>query len=240
MTEVLISGPEGRIEARYRHGKKFDSGVALILHPDPTRGGSINTKVVYQLYNCFVKNGFSTLRFNFRGVGKSDGKFDGGEGELSDAAAILDWLQNNNPNAKECWVAGFSFGAWIAMQLLMRRPEINYFISISPPADSKDFGFLAPCPSSGILIHGDKDEIASHDTTKLLSEKLQKHKYFNSVYNETTGNFKYIDYHDGWRLRWYENHKGKSTRRSKNFPTLEEAVENLYKFIDNGIIKIKK
>ena len=176
MTEVLISGPEGRIEARYRHGEKFDSGVALILHPDPTRGGSINTKVVYQLYNCFVKNGFSTLRFNFRGVGKSDGKFDGGEGELSDAAVILDWLQNNNPNAKECWVAGFSFGAWIAMQLLMRRPEINYFITISPPADSKDFGFLAPCPSSGILIHGDKDEIASHDTTKLLSEKLQKQK----------------------------------------------------------------
>ena len=119
MTEVLISGPEGRIEARYRQGEKFDSGVALILHPDPTRGGSINTKVVYQLYNCFVKNGFSTLRFNFRGVGKSDGKFDGGEGELSDAAAILDWLQNNNPNAKQCWVAGFSFGAWIAMQLLM-------------------------------------------------------------------------------------------------------------------------
>jgi len=176
MAEVLISGPEGRIEAKYRHSNEEISRIALILHPDPTRGGTMNTKVVYNLYNCFVNNGFSTLRFNFRGVGKSDGKFDGGEGELSDAAVILDWLQNNNPNAKQCWIAGFSFGAWIAMQLLMRRPEIDFFISISPPADSKDFSFLAPCPSSGLLIHGDKDEISSHDTTRILSEKLQKLK----------------------------------------------------------------
>ena len=176
MTEVLISGPEGRIQANYRHGTTKGLGIALILHPDPTRGGTMNTKVVYQLYNCFVNNGFSTLRFNFRGVGKSDGKFYNGEGELSDSAAILDWLQNNNPNAKTCWVAGFSFGSWIAMQLLMRRPEINYFISVSTPADTRDFSFLAPCPSSGLLVHGDKDEISSHDTARILSEKLQKQK----------------------------------------------------------------
>jgi len=176
MAEVLIPGPEGRVEARYIHSTAKDTRVALILHPDPTRGGTMNTKVVYNLYNCFVNNGFSALRFNFRGVGKSDGKFDGGEGELSDAAVILDWLQNNNPNTKQCWIAGFSFGAWIAMQLLMRRPEIDFFISVSPPADTKDFSFLAPCPSSGLLIHGDKDEISSHDTTRILSEKLQKLK----------------------------------------------------------------
>tara|TARA_B100000029_G_C17245952_1_gene840872 strand:+ start:151 stop:792 length:642 start_codon:yes stop_codon:yes gene_type:complete len=176
MAEVLISGPEGKIQANYRHGQKKDLGIALILHPDPTRGGTMNTKVVYELYKCFVNNGFSTMRFNFRGVGKSDGKFDGGEGELSDSAAILDWLQINNPNAKNCWVAGFSFGAWIAMQLLMRRPEINRFVSVSTPADTRDFSFLAPCPSSGILIHGDKDDISSHETSKILSEKLQKQK----------------------------------------------------------------
>ena len=176
MAEVLISGPEGRIEARYKHSAEKNPRIALILHPDPTRGGTMNTKVVYNLYNTFVNNDFSTLRFNFRGVGKSDGKFDGGEGELSDSAVILDWLQNNNPNAKQCWIAGFSFGAWIAMQLLMRRPEIDFFISASPPADTRDFSFLAPCPSSGLLIHGDKDEISSHDTTRILSEKLQKLK----------------------------------------------------------------
>ena len=83
---------------------------------------------------------------------------------------------------------------------------------------------------------GSTEHIGNNNLSLIISQKLQDHKYFNSVYNKTTGNFKYIDYHDGWRLRWHENH----TRRSKNFPTLEEAVENLYKLIDNGIIKIKK
>ena len=64
-----------------------------------------------------------------------------------------------NPNAKACWVAGYSFGAWIGMQLLMRRPEIDGFISVAPPANHYDFGFLAPCPSSGLIYHGDEDEL---------------------------------------------------------------------------------
>ena len=147
----------------------------------------MKTKVVFNLFKCFYNNGFSTLRFNFRGVGRSEGKFDGGDGELSDSAAILDWLQTNNPNSKICWVAGFSFGAWIAMQLLMRRPEINSFISVSPPADSKDFSFLTPCPTSGIFIHGDKDEIASHETTRILSEKLQKQKRIDVEFKTIKG-----------------------------------------------------
>ena len=67
----------------------------------------MNTKIVFRLYKLFVKNGFSTIRFNFRGVGKSDGLFDDGEGELSDAAGVLDWLQQYNTNSKICWVAGF-------------------------------------------------------------------------------------------------------------------------------------
>ena len=61
-----------------------------------------------------------------------------------------------------CWIAGFSFGAWIGMQLLMRRPEIEGFISIAPPANLYDFSFLAPCPSSGLIIHGDKDAVVPH------------------------------------------------------------------------------
>ena len=187
MAEILIPGPEGRIEAQYMHGDSESFGSALILHPDPTKGGTMNTKVVYQLYKCFSNIGFSTLRFNFRGVGKSDGKFDGGEGELSDSAIILDWLQNHNPNSKFCWIAGFSFGAWMAMQLLMRRPEIDRFIIVAPPADSKDFNFLAPCPSSGLFIHGDRDEVASHDTTKILSEKLQKQKKINIQFKTIKG-----------------------------------------------------
>jgi alpha/beta superfamily hydrolase len=136
----------------------------------------MNTKVIFKLYKLFVNNGFSTIRFNFRGVGKSEGVYDDGEGELSDAASVLDWLQQYNTNSKICWVAGFSFGSWVAMQLLMRRPEINGFVSISPPANVRDFSFLAPCPSSGLIVHGDKDNIASFDSSKILAEKLQKQK----------------------------------------------------------------
>ena len=159
MPEVIINGPEGRIEARYHHARGPTSAMALVLHPHPQHGGTMNNRLVYGLYQSFVRQGFSTLRFNFRGVGRSQGSFDRGEGELSDAASALDWLQTYNPNAGTCWVAGFSFGAWIGMQLLMRRPEIESFIAVAPPANIYDFTFLAPCPSSGLILQGDQDTV---------------------------------------------------------------------------------
>jgi alpha/beta superfamily hydrolase len=121
-------------------------------------------------------NGFTVLRFNFRGIGKSEGVFDNGEGELNDAAAALDWLQAENPHARKYWVAGFSFGAWVTMQLLMRRPELDGFVAVSPPANIYDFNFLAPCPVSGLMVQGDKDEVVSYDAVKTLSEKLSNQK----------------------------------------------------------------
>lgn len=133
----------------------------------------MNNKVVYALYHAFARRGFSVLRFNFRGVGRSQGTFDRGEGELSDAAATLDWLQTFNQGASQCWVAGFSFGAWIGMQLLMRRPEITGFVSIAPPANMFDFSFLAPCPSSGLIVQGDRDEIVPPESVDKLVERLK-------------------------------------------------------------------
>ena len=159
MPEVIINGPEGRLEGRYSHARTPNAPVALLLHPHPQHGGTMNNKIVYNLYQAFVRRGFSSLRFNFRGVGRSQGVYDRGEGELSDAAAALDWLQTYNANASSCWVIGFSFGAWIGMQLLMRRPEIAGFVSVSPPANMFDFSFLAPCPSSGLIVHGDLDTL---------------------------------------------------------------------------------
>jgi alpha/beta superfamily hydrolase len=132
----------------------------------------MNNKVVYTLFQTFVRRGFSTLRFNFRGVGRSQGSFDRGEGELADAAAALDWLQGYNPNAASCWVAGYSFGAWIGMQLLMRRPEIEAFISVAPPANQYDFTFLAPCPSSGLILQGDQDTLVPAESVQKLVHKL--------------------------------------------------------------------
>ena len=77
---------------------------------------SRNNKVVYSLFSCFEKLGFSVLRFNFRSVGRSQGEFEDGPGELSDATVALDWLQSVNPEARQCWIAGYSFGAWIGLQ----------------------------------------------------------------------------------------------------------------------------
>jgi alpha/beta superfamily hydrolase len=176
MPEVIMNGPEGRLEGRYQHGDGPAAPIALMLHPHPQHGGTMNNKVVYALYHVFAQHGFSVLRFNFRGVGRSQGKFDRGEGELSDAAAALDWLQTYNVNASSCWIAGFSFGTWIGMQLLMRRPEISGFISIAPPANIYDFSFLAPCPSSGLVIQGDKDDVVPHESVAKLIQKLSNQR----------------------------------------------------------------
>lgn len=176
MPEIIFNGPEGRLEGRYQPGKTPTAPIALILHPHPQYGGTMNSKVVYYLYQAFARLGFATLRFNFRGVGRSQGEFDDGLGELSDAAAALDWLQIYNPNATSCWVAGFSFGSWIGMQLLMRRPEIRGFISVSPPANLYDFSFLAPCPSSGLIVQGTDDEVATLQSVEKLAAKLRTQK----------------------------------------------------------------
>ena len=174
MPELIINGPEGRrIEARYHHEARSDSPIALVLHPHPQFGGTMNNQVVYALYHTFAARGFSVLRFNFRGVGRSQGYWDGGPGELADAACALDWLQIVKPDAKCCWIAGVSFGTWIAMQLLMRRPEIDGFVCVAPPSNLYDFSFLAPCPSSGLMINGDKDRVVPSASVAELSAKLK-------------------------------------------------------------------
>tara|TARA_R110000868_G_scaffold106575_4_gene292168 strand:+ start:1947 stop:2630 length:684 start_codon:yes stop_codon:yes gene_type:complete len=176
MPEVIFAGPDGRLEGRYHHSETPRAPIAVILHPHPQHGGTMNNKVVYNLYYIFVKRGFSVLRFNFRGVGRSQGEFDNGIGELSDAASALDWLQSVNPNAPACWVAGFSFGAWIGMQLLMRRPEVEGFISVAPPANMYDFAFLAPCPSSGLILQGTDDDVVPEPSVEKLANKLKMQK----------------------------------------------------------------
>jgi len=176
MPEVIFSGPEGRIEGRFHKNENKNAPAALVLHPHPKHGGTMNNKVVYNIYHAFVRNGFSVLRFNFRGVGRSQGKFDNGVGELSDAATALDWLQLQNQDASTFWISGFSFGAWIAMQLLMRRPELEGFVTVSPPANMYDFNFLSPCPSSGLILQGDQDSIVPVEDVTKLATKLSSQK----------------------------------------------------------------
>ena len=176
MTEVIFNGPDGRLEGHYYQSKNSDAPIAIVLHPHPLHGGNMNNRVVFIMFNNFVERGFSVLRFNFRGVGRSQGAFDNGVGELSDAAYAFDWMQQFNSNSPFCWIGGYSFGALISMQLMMRRPEIEGFVSISPPAGTEDFSFLAPCPSSGLIIHGDKDTHVPLDAVKKLAQKLDGQK----------------------------------------------------------------
>jgi alpha/beta superfamily hydrolase len=139
----------------------------------------MNNKVVVDIFSVFVENDFSVCRVNFRGVGKSDGEFDNGQGELADAAAALDWLERENFDNSQCWVSGFSFGSLIAMQLLMRRPEINRFIAVSPQPNVYDFSFLSPCPTSGMIICGKKDELVPLQYLYELNNKLSSQKGIN-------------------------------------------------------------
>ncbi|MFN4287133.1 MAG: alpha/beta hydrolase [Brevundimonas sp.] len=176
MPEVILTGASGRIEARYSPAKRDNAPIALILHPHPKAGGHMNNPVAVQLYQLFVKRGFATLRFNSRGVGRSQGEYDSGIGELADAATALDWLQASNPAASQTWVAGYQFGAYIGMQLLMRRPETDGFISVSPPTNMYDFSFLAPCPASGLFLHGTADTIVPPVEVERVVNKLRTQK----------------------------------------------------------------
>lgn len=187
MAEVIFNGPEGHLEGRYHQSENPAAPVALVLHPHPLYGGTMNNKIVYNIFQTFVKQGFSVLRINFRGVGRSQGKFDDGIGELADAATAMDWLQLQNPDAATCWAAGFSFGGWISLQLLMRRPEIEGFIAVSPPANMYDFTFLSPCPASGIIIQGDHDDVVPEEAVAKFTNKLTAQKNVKVDYKVVPG-----------------------------------------------------
>ena len=174
--EIFIPGSSGRIQAKYFKSKQQGAPIALVLQPHPQYGGTMNNRIVYEAYNCFYKNNFSVIRINFRGVEKSDGVFDNGQGELSDAAAALDWIEKENPGYGQCWVSGFSFGALICMQLIMRRPEVNKFITISPQPNLYDFSFLSPCPISGVVVYGKNDELVNLESILNLKKRLSIQK----------------------------------------------------------------
>ena len=185
--EIFIPGPSGRIQAKYFKNSQPEAPLALVLQPHPQYGGTMNNRIVYETYNSFYKFGFSVIRINFRGVEKSDGVFDNGQGELSDAAAALDWIEKENPGYSQCWVSGFSFGSLICMQLIMRRPEVNKFIAISPQPNVYDFTFLAPCPISGLIVYGKNDELVPEENILNLKKRLNAQKNievkFDSIVN---------------------------------------------------------
>jgi alpha/beta superfamily hydrolase len=183
MPAVIFPGPEGRLEGRFQPATRSRAPVAMILHPHPQAGGTMNDRVTQALYKTFVARGFATLRFNFRGRAQP-GQLRQWRGRTLDAAAALDWVQSIHPEASSTWIAGYSFGALIGMQLLMRRPEIRGFISVAPPANMYDFSFLAPCPASGIIVQGSADTVVTPNAVQKLVDKLRTQKHITIHHDE--------------------------------------------------------
>ncbi len=183
MAEVFFSGPCGRLEGRFYRSENPTAPLMLVLPPDPKQGATMNNKVTYALFKAFVGLGFSVLRFNYRGVGTSAGVVDGsGVGELADAIAALDWLQALDSDGNKCWIAGYSYGAWLGAQLTMRRPEIQGFVFASPCVNTHNFNFLTPCPASGLIIQGTKDELVEESAVARLAEQLNENPSVNVEY----------------------------------------------------------
>lgn len=142
-----------------------DKGV-VITHPHPLYGGSMHNNVVESLVHAYQQAGYATLRFNFRGVGSSQGKYDDGQGEQEDVKAALHYLVEQGKNVVD--LAGYSFGAWVSA---LTRPDgdiIRQMIMVSPPVAFLDFGPPQSIPQLRLVIAGSSDEIAPPELIKTI------------------------------------------------------------------------
>jgi hypothetical protein len=154
-----LAGPAGIIEAALheREGRPH-SLAAVVCHPHPMYGGTLHNKVVHRVAATLHELGCEVLRFNFRGVGRSQGVFDNGEGELEDARAALDWTRAHYPGAR-LWVSGFSFGSWIAARLAAAESDVERMILVAPPVTKSSFAVLETATQPKLVIQGMADTV---------------------------------------------------------------------------------
>ncbi len=189
---VMLMGEVGKIEGMFLRASNPNAPAVLVLHPDPVHGGTMRNKVVHTMYKSFAKAGYSVLRINFRGVGKSQGNLGSG-GEVIDASFALVWLESYAYEASSFWVAGFSKGAWVAMQLVMRRPEVSGFIVSGLPISRFDWSFLSPCPVKGLILHGAEDQLFIKNDVYKFYEKLGKQRNAVVEFQSIDGANHYFD-----------------------------------------------
>jgi hypothetical protein len=160
----FIEGPVGRLEAIIdTPADGVIRGCAVVCHPHPQHGGTMHNKVAHTLARAFVLLGFSTLRFNFRGTEASEGEYDDGRGELDDALAALAWMRHRVP-AGPLWLAGFSFGAAIAVRAAVET-DVAGLISVAPAVSrfANSLRGQPRCP--WLVVQGDEDELVDIDET---------------------------------------------------------------------------
>lgn len=156
---ATVSGPAGTLEAVTACPKESDAGATVIvLHPHPLYGGTMDNKVVTTLMRGFVELGFASVRFNFRGVGNSEGQFADAAGESDDALAVIDWVRRTRPN-DAIWLAGFSFGAYVALRIA-RTAGIAGLVTVAPAVHLYDMSDVDPPVCPWLLIQGEDDEVA--------------------------------------------------------------------------------
>jgi hypothetical protein len=172
-----LQGPAGRLEAILDEGSAPPRAVVVFGHPHPMHGGTMHTKAVFQGSKGLVRIGCSVLRFNFRGVGLSEGEFDAGEGEMADFAAMLDVMAQRYPDAP-LWAAGFSFGSWVALETGAADPRVSALIAIAPPVAREGYQFPRTLESEKpkFFVQGDMDELCPIKDLRAFYAKLKEPK----------------------------------------------------------------
>jgi hypothetical protein len=171
VSAVDFPGQAGRIE-----GLWSDPGTglpaAVIGHPHPAHGGSMHSKVVHTVYRVLDRAGHPTLRFNFRGVGRSEGAYSGWNEEIGDVAAAAAFARARTGRAKLVG-AGFSFGAWIGLQWALADPSVARFIALGLPAKDHSFEFLDRLPWPLAIVQGERDQYGSPADLHELTRKWE-------------------------------------------------------------------
>jgi alpha/beta superfamily hydrolase len=177
-----LKGPAGRLEALLDEPSQKDPRAAVVFaHPHPQFGGTMHTKTVYQGAKGLTRIGCAVLRFNFRGVGRSAGTFDQGDGEKADFTAALDYMAARYPDAK-LWAAGFSFGAWVALEAGAADDRVTALIGIAPPVatsiSGRKYTFERTLASTKpkFLVQGEADEVCPLQDMWAFYAKLEEPK----------------------------------------------------------------
>jgi len=171
----LIDGPAGALEVGVdvpEEGAEPLALVAIVCHPLPTEGGTMHNKVVTMAARALRECGATTVRFNFRGVGRSEGTFDEGRGESDDLRTVIAWARARYPGS-QLWLAGFSFGAYVTYKV-SAEVQPGMLLSIAPPVGrSWDFSDIAHPNCPWLVIQGEADEIVDAQAVKAWAEKLK-------------------------------------------------------------------
>jgi alpha/beta superfamily hydrolase len=169
--EIFLQGPAGRVEAHLTR-QAGARAAALVCHPHPLHGGTMYNKVAYRVGRALSAAGLTVLRFNFRGVGASEGAWDEGRGEREDAAAMLDHLARDHD---DLLVAGFSFGAWVGLDVGLRDARVRGLVGVGLPVSVFDFSFLRAIEKPTLLVHGDRDSWGAADRVRPLAASAGPH-----------------------------------------------------------------